>query len=300
MLSSIMKNIQHPKLIDYISLLLLSAIWGSAFVGIALALDGLSAFMVAFGRISLASIFLLLVVVVKRLSFPRDLKTWSILILIGILNNSMPFYLISWGQQYVSPSTASVMLAAGPFIALIMSHYVTTDEKVTTPKLIGVALGFMGVFILLGDDFLEGNENSLYGKIAMLIAVVGYISSGFLIRKISHVHTVVCSSAMFITATVVMLPFVLIAPIDSSLTWSYSLLVVLYLAIIPTASASLIRIHLVQKVGVQFMSQVAYLIPIFAMLWSWMIFDEIPNQIVIVALAFIFLGLFIQRNRTQI
>jgi len=300
MLSSIMKNIQHPKLIDYISLLLLSAIWGSAFVGIALALDGLSAFMVAFGRISLASIFLLLVVVVKRLSFPRDLKTWSILILIGILNNSMPFYLISWGQQYVSPSTASVMLAAGPFIALIMSHYVTTDEKVTTPKLIGVALGFMGVFILLGDDFLEGNENSLYGKIAMLIAVVGYISSGFLIRKISHVHTVVCSSAMFITATVVMLPFVLIAPIDSSLTWSYSLLVVLYLAIVPTASASLIRIHLVQKVGVQFMSQVAYLIPIFAMLWSWMIFDEIPNQIVIVALAFIFLGLFIQRNRTQI
>ena len=300
MLSSIMKNIQHPKLIDYISLLLLSAIWGSAFVGIALALDGLSAFMVAFGRISLASIFLLLVVVVKRLSFPRDLKTWSILILIGILNNSMPFYLISWGQQYVSPSTASVMLAAGPFIALIMSHYVTTDEKVTTPKLIGVALGFMGVFILLGDDFLEGNENSLYGKIAMLIAVVGYISSGFLIRKISHVHTVVCSSAMFITATVVMLPFVLLAPIDSSLTWSYSLLVVLYLAIIPTASASLIRIHLVQKVGVQFMSQVAYLIPIFAMLWSWMIFDEIPNQIVIVALAFIFLGLFIQRNRTQI
>jgi len=300
MLSSIMKNIQHPKLIDYISLLFLSAIWGSAFVGIALALDGLSAFMVAFGRISLASIFLLLVVVVKRLSFPRDLKTWSILILIGILNNSMPFYLISWGQQYVSPSTASVMLAAGPFIALIMSHYVTTDEKVTTPKLIGVALGFMGVFILLGDDFLEGNENSLYGKIAMLIAVVGYISSGFLIRKISHVHTVVCSSAMFITATVVMLPFVLLAPIDSSLTWSYSLLVVLYLAIIPTASASLIRIHLVQKVGVQFMSQVAYLIPIFAMLWSWMIFDEIPNQIVIVALAFIFLGLFIQRNRTRI
>ncbi len=297
MLSSIMKSIQHPKLIDYISLLLLSAIWGSAFVGIALALDGLSAFMVAFGRISLASIFLLLIVVVKRLSFPRDLKTWSILILIGILNNSMPFYLISWGQQYVTPSTAAVMLAAGPFVALIMSHYVTTDERVTTPKLIGVALGFMGVFILLGDDFLEGNENSLYGKIAMLIAVVGYISSGFLLRKISHVHTIVCSSAMFITATVVMLPFVLVAPMGGLSTGSYSLLAVLYLAIIPTASASLIRIHLVQKVGVQFMSQVAYLIPIFAMLWSWIIFDEIPNQIVIVALGFIFLGLYIQRNR---
>ncbi len=291
----ITKSIQSPTSIDYFWLMLLAAIWGSAFVAIEYSLNSFSPFIIAFGRIFLASLFVLFLIFLKGLSFPRDLKTWLILILIGILNNAMPFYLISWGQQYISANTTAVMLAVGPFIALTLTHFITHDEKFTFFKLLGVILGFIGVFILLGDDFLKGDEESLYGKIAMIIAVSGYILSGFLMRKIAHIHILVCSSSMFITASLVMLPFVIFIPFDSFTIFSLPFLSIIYLAIIPTAIASLIRINLVQKVGVQFMSQVAYLIPMFAIFWSWVFLSQTPKQITIVALIFILTGLFIRR-----
>ncbi len=290
-----MKRVNEARALDYIWLILLSAVWGSAFVGIEFSLDTFHPFIIAFSRIFLAALFLSFIVFLKKLSFPKDFKTWSILIIIGVINNAMPFYFISWGQQYITPSTASVMLAVGPFMALVLSHYITNDEKFTTFKLIGVILGFIGVFILLGDDFFKGQEDSLYGKIAMLFAVFGYIVAGFLIRKISYINTIVCSSSMFITATIMMFPILFFIEFDKFTLLTSASFTLIYLAIFPTALASLMRIQLVQNVGVQFMSQVAYLIPMFAIFWSWVFFDEKPKEVLIVALVFIFLGLFIRK-----
>jgi drug/metabolite transporter (DMT)-like permease len=294
-----LNTIQEAKNIDYFYLLLLSAIWGSAFVAISFALTDSAPFIIAFGRIFLAALFLTSIVFVKKLSFPRDLKTWRMFVLIGFLNTAIPFYLISWGQQFITPSTAALLLAVGPFIVLIVSHFVTYDEKFTIFKLIGVVFGFFGVFLLLGDDFASGNENSLYGKIAMLIAVIGYISAGFLIRKLSHIPILISSSSMFISASIMMLPFLFFISYDNVTILSYSSLAIIYLAIIPTASALLLRISLVQKVGVQFMSQVSYLIPIFAIFWSWLFFDLLPESIAFVALIFIFSGLFIRKIKLK-
>lgn len=290
-----MKKIQTATLPDYVLLLLLSCMWGSAFVGIEFALTGFEPFFIAFLRIFFASLFLLCVVYIKRLSFPRDVKTWGMLILIGILNNAMPFYLISWGQQYISAGTSAVMLAMGPFVALIVSHIITEDEKITFFKVVGVIFGFIGVFILLGDDFLKGDENSLYGKIALLIAVMGYISSGFLIRTMSHVHTVVCSTSMFTTAWMIMFPFLFFVEYGAFDIFSYPFLTIVYLALVPTALASLMRITLVRKTGVQFMSQVSYLIPLCTIFMSWVFFGVTPPLVVYTAMAFIFAGLFIRK-----
>ena len=295
-----MKQIQSATLSDYALLLLLSTMWGSAFVGIEYALTGFDPFFIAFLRIFFASVFLLCVVYIKKLSFPRDTKTWAMLLLIGILNNAMPFYLISWGQQFISAGTSSVMLAMGPFVALIVSHIITEDEKITFFKVVGVILGFVGVFILMGDDFLKGDDNSLYGKIALLIAIMGYISSGFLIRKISHVHTVICSTSMFTTAWLIMSPFLFFISYESFEIFSYPFLTIVYLAIVPTALASLMRITLVRKTGVQFMSQVSYLIPICTIFMSWLFFDVTPPMIVYTAMAFIFAGLFVRKLKFSV
>ncbi len=290
-----MKTIQNPTLIDYTGLMILSAIWGSAFIATEMAVKELPPLFIAFGRIFLASIFLYFIVHIKSLSFPKDKKTWILLIFIGILNNSLPFYLITWGQQYINSSTASIMLAVGPFIALILSHYITHDENFTLLKLLGVIIGFLGVFVLLGDEFINQRHDAFYGQIAMLFATLGYISAGLLLRKISHLPTLVCSASMFITASISMIPFVLYLPFQTIEITISSLLPILYLAIFPTAIASLIRIRLVQKAGVQFMSQVAYLIPIFAIIWSWVFFDTLPKQSAWIALFLVLLGLFIRK-----
>jgi drug/metabolite transporter (DMT)-like permease len=290
-----MKTIQNATLLDYFWLMLLSAIWGSAFVGIGYALSAFPPMVVAFYRILIAAVAIGLFVWVKRLPLPRDRRSWTLLGVLGLVNNALPFYLISWGQQYVSASTAAVILAIGPFVALLMAHWLTHDEKITPFKLVGVALGFAGVFILFGEDFFTGELNSLYGKLAILIATIGYVSSGLMIRRLSHIDTLVCAGAMFATAVLWMLPFVWMVPFGQSAILSAPFLTILYLALIPTALASVIRIQLVQRTGVQFMSQVSYLIPLFAIFWAWVFLGEVPELIVWAALALILSGLFIRK-----
>lgn len=290
-----MKNIQSPTFIDYAGLILLSAIWGSAFIAVEIALASYEPFIIAFFRITLATLFLYAIMKLKKLSFPKEKKTWLILIAVGVLNNAIPFYLISWGQQYITASTASIMLAVGPFIALILSHYVTHDEKFTLLKLAGVIIGFLGVFTLLGNEFLNQRHDNLMGEFAMLGATLGYIGSGLLLRKISQVPTVVCSTSMFLTASLSMLPFFFLYDINSISFMQNAMLSILFLAILPTAAASLIRVKLVQKVGVQFMSQVSYLIPVFAIFWSWLFFHELPSPSAWIALFLVLLGLFVRK-----
>ncbi len=290
-----MKTIQSATFVDYLWLILLSAIWGSAFVGIGVALTAFHPLIVAWYRIMIAGLILWGFIWVRKLPLPRDKKSWQILTLLGLLNNALPFYLISWGQQYVSASTAAVMLAIGPFVALIMAHWLTHDEKITAHKLTGVALGFAGIFILFGEDFFKGEIHGLYGKLAILLATVGYVSSGLLIRKLSHIDTLVCAGSMFLTGTLWILPFVWFVPFNASALFSAPFLTILYLAVVPTTLASIIRIQLVQRAGVQFMSQVSYLIPLFAIFWAWVFLDAIPALSVWVALALILGGLFIRK-----
>lgn len=290
-----MNNIVSAKAKDVLFLVLLSAIWGSAFLTIEIALNDFSPLLIAFFRIFFASIFMLFLVFYKNLCFPKDFKTLSILFITGILNNAIPFFLISWGQQFINGSTASIMLACGPFITLILAHYITHDEKFTLVKLLGVIFGFIGVFILLRDELVNQRIDAIYAEIAILLSSLGYLSASLLLRKVSHVPVYISSASMFITASLVLLPFIILSEELSSLSLDYSFLSLIYLALVPTALASIIRINLVQKVGVQFMSQVAYIIPLFAIFWSYVFFNELPKQAALYALIFILLGLFIRK-----
>ena len=251
--------------------------------------------MIAFTRTCLATLFLLVFVLYKNYSFPKDKNSWYILVLAGLLNNAVPFFLIGWGQQYISSSTAAIMLSCGPFITLVLSHYTTHDEKFSLLKLLSVLFGFLGVFVLLGGDILNQRIDAIYGQLAILLATAGYVSSGILIRKLKHVNVAVCSTSMLLTAAIVMLPFVSIGEIVSVDFLGVSALSLLYLAVFPTAFASLMRVELVQRAGVQFMSQVAYLIPIFAIFWSWVFLSELPSINAWLALFLILLGLGVRR-----
>ena len=256
--------------------------------------------MLAFGRISLATVFLLVVVIAQKLPIPSTKRSWIILIVAGVLNNAIPFYLISWGQQYISGSTAAIMLSFGPFVALVLSHFTTHDEKFSSYKILGVIFGFFGVFILLGGDIVSKNSDALLGQLAVLLATICYITSGLLIRKLGTINAVVCSTSMLLTATIAMIPFVSFSELFLDVkTVDVATLAIVYLAILPTAGASLIRVKLVQRVGIQFMSQVSYLIPIFAIFWTWLFLDEVPKMSALIALILIFSGLLIRKIKEK-
>ena len=294
-----MQKIQIPHKSDYFELIILSAIWGSSFLAIDIAIKEVSPFLLAFGRISIAAIFLLFVVFIKKLSFPTDKSTWIVLAIAGIINNAIPFFLISWGQQFINGSTAAIMLSTGPFVALVSSHIITTDEKFSTFKLISVVLGFFGVFVLVGGDALSQNIDAVFGEIAVFCATLGYIGSGLLIRKIAHVNTIVCSASMLVVATIAMYPFIFFENYSNLNINFTSVSTIIYLAIVPTAIASLFRVKMVQRVGVQFMSQVAYIIPLFAIFWTWIFFSKLPTANAWIALVLIMTGLLIRRIKEK-
>ena len=290
-----MNIIQSPRIIDYCHLLLLGAIWGSTFIAIDIAIENLNAIQVSLFRIFLAAIVLIPIAFYKKHPFPRDKKIWLYIALTAVLNNAIPFSLIAWGQQHINSSTAAIILACGPFTTLILGHLFTKDERITPMKFLGIVLGFLGVWILFSQELMSNNDLSFYGKISIFLASCCYVISGFLIKKMSHTSPLVCSSCMFMVSTCLLLPLVFSQPLPSLHSLGSSLYAIIFLALIPTAAASLLRVRLIQKVGMQFISQVSFIIPLFAIFWSLLIFNEVPKESTWHAFSLIFVGLLINK-----
>ena len=286
-----------PKLKDYINLFALSAILGTAFIGIEIAIEKLDVFQVTFGRVFIAFLFLLPFVLYKKLSLPKGGKTWMWLVLSAVLNTAIPFSLINAGQAYITSGMSALMIGFGPFITLLLAHYMTHDEKISKYKIYSVMLGFIGLILLLGDNILASNTNELKGQALVLLASLCYALSSLFVRKISGVSYLMISFIMFGISALVLTPIVVYLYWGYNLEVNNSTLSILYLGILPTAIASIYRVKMVQEVGVKFMSQVAYLIPIFALIWAWLVLDEVPKSITLVALVIVLFGLYIRNKK---
>jgi len=287
-------TLKKPILKDYINLAILSAVWGTAFIGIEIAIQQLDVFQVTFGRVVIAFLFLLPFVLYKGLVLPKDSKTWFLLSISAILNTTIPFSLINHGQEYITSGMSALMLGFGPFITLLLGQYLTHDEKISKYKIISIVFGFTGLVLLLGDNIIASNIAQLKGQSFVLMASLSYALSSLVIRKITGISYLSLSFLMFGISALILTPIVFVLYSDYVFTVNNSTIAILYLGILPTAIASIYRVKMVQEVGIQFMSQVAYLIPIFAMVWAWLVLDEIPKAITLVALVIVLLGLYIR------
>lgn len=291
-----MQTIRPATTFDVVKLITLGAIWASAFMCIELALVDFSPYSIAAWRIIIASLTLLPIVWLMGLEFPRDLYTWGLLGATGFLYNTIPFTLIGWGQQYISSGTTSLVVACGPFIALLLAHFLTHDDRINTLKFIGVALGFSGVMILVGVEALDGSMQAVFGQLAVVVAVTFYIISSLLIRRIKNVPPLVISTAVLTSSSAYMLPtmFLLGDPMPADPRWS-SLAALAYLGLVPTAFAYLLRIQILQQVGTTFLSQVSLIIPIFGLWWGWLFLHEVPSNAVWIALVLVLSGMAVSR-----
>lgn len=295
-----MQTIRPPTTLDTAKLICLGAIWSSAFMCIEVALEDFSPLAIATWRIVIAACALVPVVLATRLRFPRDLHTWGLFAATGLLYNAIPFTLIAWGQQFISSGTSAIVIASGTFIALVLSHFLTHDDRFTLPKLIGVTTGFTGVIVLVGVDAFEGSFSAVLGQFAIVAAVTFYVLSSLIIRRIVGVPPLVISAGVLSTSVLYMVPVMLLleeaAPAQPQ---GASLVALAFLGLVPTAFAYLLRIQIVQQVGTTFMSQVSLLIPAFGLLWGWLFLHEIPTQASWAALVLVLVGMGITRLKEQ-
>ena len=291
--------IRKPIPADYLRLIVVSALWGSAFMCNAIALADFAPVAIAAYRVLLAALLMLLICRWQGLSFVPDTRTSVLFIAIGLLNSAIPFSLIGWGQQSVDSATTAILISASPFVTLLLSHYMTRDDRFSWYKLAGLVVGFSGVVVLLAEGVLQGGA-SIGGMLAIALAACCYATSAQLIRKLSGISSLIQVTGTLITSAVVLVPLTLILhpPLTQSFSQS-SLLALAFLSIGPTAIAYVLRTQIIQVNGAVFMSSAGYLIPVFAVFWAWVFLSESPRATVWIALALVLGGIAIGQSGKQ-
>ena len=284
---------------DLTLLILLSIIWGSAFFNIKIATYSYEPFTLALVRVLFASIPLYFLCKYKKIQILAFSKNWSSYALIGLCNIAIPFVLIAIGTAKINSYLAAILMSTTPLSGSILAHFFTKDEKLSYMKSLGVLIGFSGIILLFFDRVVINSENYLF----VLITILGstfYCLGGLLTLKLKNkVNENVTTSTTF-WSVIFLLPLSIIfeTPWNANPTFE-STLSLLYLGVVATGLAWLIRFRILTVNGLVFQTQVAYLIPIFGIIFGFFLMDEVITWKVIVSLVVILLGIYIFKKNNK-
>ena len=292
---------------NYFLLIILSAIWGSAFFAIKIGLESFSPITVASLRLSIASLFLLFFFYIQKKKIFFTAQIIYLLIIIGIIGNFIPFFLISWAEQYIPSSTAGMLMAIGPIITLVMSHFLTKSDKFTIIKFVSISIGFIGVlFIFSTNSFgnlVEYNFIDLIAKFLVIIAAFGYMLSNIIAyEKLNQLDSFSITTFATTFGAIFSIPFFLIDISFNNYNYIFnynSILAVIYLGIFPTAIAFQFRYYITKTSGPVFLSYVAYLIPAFALIWGYILLSEKIGLNSLIGILLILIGVYLGQNRSM-
>ncbi|HCK64889.1 MAG TPA: hypothetical protein DHW49_01360 [Anaerolineae bacterium] len=218
--------------------------------------------LVAF-RVLFGLLFVGAVVIIQKVQLPRTFKEWLPLFVLGLTNIAIPFFLISWGQIYIESGVASILDATVPLFTILASHFLLDDDKITTPKVLGLLVGFIGVVVLMLKDIGAGT-NTLLGQLAVILACVFYAASSIIARKTTEdTPALLRSVGSLVSATVVMwiAAFVFEGPIKIPtlpITW----IALAWLGILGSGLAFVMLFYLIHEIGPTRTTMVTYLFPL--------------------------------------
>lgn len=290
-------SIRKPTTLDMGLLLMLAMIWGSAFLVIKVVVPDTGPLWLATIRVVIAFVVLLPFALARGLIWPVGARQWGLACLIMMLNVVIPFFLISWAEQYINAGVASLLMGVGPFMALIGSHLTTHDDKLSRAKVLGAVFGFSGILVLVGWDAIHGLGENLLGQGAAMLGAACYVTSSLLIRRLGDFPPVRLSALILGMAslTLLLLSFSIVGlPEHTFSRQSWAGLV--YLGVFPSALGYVLRYRLIQTIGVSAFASSLNLIPVFGVLLSAWLLGEVLTLNVFIALALIVAGLIIIRR----
>jgi len=218
--------------------------------------------LVAF-RVLFGLLFVVVVIIVQRVSLPRTFKAWLPLLVVGLTNIAIPFFLISWGEQSIDSAVASILDATVPLFTILIAHSLLQDDRITIPKVFGLVIGFAGIVILLSKD-IGDSSSSLLGQVAVIVASIFYAISAIYIRKTTEdTPGILRSAGPLVSASVTMWLGTLIfeSPVkipQLSITW----VALLFMGILGSGLAFVMAFYLIHEIGPTRTSMVTYLFPL--------------------------------------
>ena len=287
---------RQPKLLDYLLLILLALIWASAFFNIKIATYSFGPITIAFLRVFFGAIPVLLLCYYKKIKIEAFSKDWYWFAMIGFINLVAPFFLIAYGVQSVQSNLAAILMSTTPLSSTVLGHFYTKNEKFNFIKTIGILIGFSGILYLFSDNILI-NENNFFSAILILLGSTCYVIGGVLTLKISKKKNENVTGSILVWAVLILIPIVSIVEqpwnvsprLDSTIS-------VIYLGLVSTGIAWLLRFRILVNNGLIFQSQVSYLIPIFGTILSYIFLRELITFKVLISLIAVSVGIYFVRK----
>ena len=287
---------RQPKLLDYFLLTILALIWASAFFNIKIATYSFVPVTIALLRVFFGAIPVLILCFYKKIKVEAFSKDWYWFAIIGFINLVVPFFLISYGVKSVQSNLAAILMSTTPLSSTILGHYYTKNEKFNFTKTIGILIGFAGIVYLFSDNLLI-NESNFFSAILILVGSTCYVIGGVLTLKIKEKKNENVTGSILIWAVIILIPlsFFIEKP------WTYnpsiqSTISVIYLGLVSTGIAWLLRFKILVDNGLIFQSQVSYLIPIFGTILSYIFLKELITVKVLISLIAVVIGIYFVRR----
>lgn len=282
----------------YLYILLLSILWGCSFFFIKLSLRDITPLTMVLIRVGVSAIILTIMVYASGKKMPSSRGVWGAFFVMGALNNLIPFSLIIWGQQHVESSIASILNAASPLFSIVLAHYLTSEERMTSTRVAGVLLGLAGVGILIGFDGFQASNTRLLGQMAMLGAALCYAFSAIYGRRFRGMPPLVIASGVLTGATVMIIPAVFLLEKPFSLQpGSVTIAALTGLTLLSTALAYVFYFKTLAITGPTNLLLVTFIIPVVAVFLGVVILGESLGLNVIIGMIFIFASLAVTDGR---
>jgi drug/metabolite transporter (DMT)-like permease len=261
---------------DWLLLVALSMLWGASFFFGKIALLELPPLTVALGRVAIAAAILVVLARITGTVLPADMAAWRPYLLMGLLNNVIPFGLIFWGQTHIPSGLAAILNATTPLFTVLVAHIATADEKLTAARVSGVIFGFCGVVVMIGPDMLRQLGADIAAQFACLLAAISYAIAGVYGRRFRGEPPLRVAAGQLVASSIILAPLALVLDQPWTLPWpsasAWAALVAL--ASLSTALGYLIYFRLLARAGATNVLLVTFLIPVSAILLGTLILGE--------------------------
>ena len=288
---------RQPTRTDYIVLFALGALWGSSFGAIKIALHGVTPLTVMSVRILLAGAALFLLIQVRKTPLPRGIQNWIKIGWMALFGTLIPFFLVPWGQLQIDSSLAAILMAVNPLFALTLGHFFSDHESFTLRQLLAMLVGFSGILLVFGENAISSINGNIWAQLAVIGAGFCYTISGVIVSRVRGASADSVSASIFICSSVIVFPLWMILEQPWSLHFeTESLLALTHLGLVSTGMAFLMRYYIILRAGAVFLSYVAFIIPMFGILFGILFLGETISVNTMGAVVLILSGVYLGRK----
>jgi drug/metabolite transporter (DMT)-like permease len=288
------------RLTSLAQMLMLGMIWGSSYLMIRVAVDGMSPLMLVSVRLGFGAAFLFVVIWLWQYSLPRDSTLWMHLIVMAIIGNVIPWTLISWAGQHIDSGLSAVLNSTTPLFTILFTVAAFQSERLTLPRLSGVVLGFAGVAVLTGMDVTDLASTSIQAQLAVLFSSICYGLAFAYARRYIRSEPIVLAGSQILLAFLIVTPLALVFgnPASTEMSWQVGLSA-LALGLLPSGVAYILYYRLIRDVGATMASYATYLIPIVGLFLGWIVLSESIGLQNVIGVALILSGLAVATTMHQ-